>query len=330
MRQPEFWYERSAAARLAAILLTPLGWIYGATVAFRSRFTRPYRCRARVVCIGNLTAGGTGKTPVAMEFGRLLTARGARIVFLSRGYGGIVRGPAFVASNDCATRVGDEPLLLTTVAPVIVARNRAAGAKLADDNGFDTIIMDDGHQNFSLAKDLSVVVVDAATGFGNVLVLPAGPLREPVSRGLRRADAIILMGDGSPRETVGSILPTLRARLVTADSEIWMGRRVVAFAGIGRPEKFFASLKALGAQIVHARSYADHFVYSQAEIVRLKTQAIAENAALVTTEKDFVRVSPAERSGIEQLHVRAVFGDSKTLDRLLDKIVPRALPPQTP
>jgi tetraacyldisaccharide 4'-kinase len=330
MRQPEFWYERSAGARLVAILLTPLGWTYGATIALRLRFTQPYRCHAKVVCIGNLTAGGTGKTPVAMEFGRLLTARGARVVFLTRGYGGVVRGPAFVASSDRAARVGDEPLLLASVAPVIVARDRAAGAKLADDNGFDTIIMDDGHQNFSLAKDLSVIVVDAETGFGNGRVLPAGPLRESVLPGLRRADAIILMGDGLPPETVGSTLPTLRARLVASVSNSWMGRRVVAFAGIGRPEKFFASLKALGAQIVHACSYADHFVYSQAEITRLKTRAIAANATLVTTEKDFVRVSPAERSGIEQLHVRAVFGDSNTLDRLLDKIVPRALPPKAP
>jgi len=330
MRQPEFWTGRGAGASLAAAILTPLGWIYGATVACRSRFSQPYRSRAKVVCIGNLTAGGTGKTPVAIEIGRRLAERGARTVFLSRGYGGSIMGPAFVSASDTAVRVGDEPLLLAAVAPVIVARDRAAGAKLADNNSYDVVIMDDGHQNFSLVKDLSLLVVDAALGFGNGRILPAGPLRESVRQGLRRADALILMGDGSPPEVADSTLPIARARVVPANDEDWTAQRVVAFAGIGRPEKFFATLAAQGAQVVETRSYADHFVYSPREIDRLKMWARAASASLVTTEKDFIRVAPAERVGIKQFRVRANFDEPTAIDRVLDKIVPRTLPPHSP
>jgi tetraacyldisaccharide 4'-kinase len=330
MRQPEFWTKPSPGASLAAFFLEPLSWIYGAIVSFRLRHARPYNSRAKVICVGNLTAGGTGKTPVSIEIGRLLKARGARVVFLTRGYGGVTRGPTFIDSNDAAARVGDEPLLLAAVAPVIVSRDRAAGARLAEKKEFDVILMDDGHQNFSLAKDLSLLVVDAATAFGNGRILPAGPLRESVSQGLRRADAIILMGEGSPLEIADLKLPVVGGKVVAADDQNWTDKRAIAFAGIGRPEKFFATLKSLGAQIVETHSYADHFNYPPGEVARLKARARDANAAFVTTEKDFVRIAPAERSGIEQLRVRAVFDDVSAIERLLDKIVPRALPPQTP
>lgn len=330
MRQPEFWSKQSVGAFLAGLILTPLSWIFGATVAWRSRFSRPYRSRAKVVCVGNLTVGGTGKTPVASEFGHRLAERGARVAFLSRGYGGTVRGPAFVNSGDDATRVGEEPLLLSAVAPVIVARDRAAGAKLADKNGFDIIVMDDGYQNFSLAKDMSVIIVDAAIGFGNGRILPAGPLRESARRGLRRADAIILMGAGSPPELVDAVSPVIRGGIVATGNEDWAQKRVVAFAGIGRPQKFFATLKSLGAQVLEAHSYADHFVYSRSEIDRLKMRAREVTATLVTTEKDFARIAPTERVGIECVRVRAMFEEPSAIDRLLDKVVPRTLPPQTP
>lgn len=329
MRQPEFWSKRSAGASLTALILAPLGWVYGATVACRSSLSRPYRSGAKVVCIGNLTVGGTGKTPVAIEVGRLLMARGARIVFLTRGYGGIIAGPTLVNVSDAANQVGDEPLLLANVAPVIIARDRAAGAKLADQYGFDVIIMDDGYQNFSLAKDLSLIVVDAAVGFGNGRILPAGPLRESVPQGFERADAIILIGDGTPPQIVKPSLSVIHATVVARDDERWAGKRILAFAGIGRPEKFFATLRSLGAQIIESHSYADHFVYTRRIISRLKARANDVNARLVTTEKDFVRIAPAERAGIERLRVQAVFEETSALDRLLDKIVPRALPPQT-
>jgi tetraacyldisaccharide 4'-kinase len=328
MRPPDFWTRNDLVSQLAVALLTPFGWIYGDSVKYRAEHTLPYRSAAKVVCVGNLTAGGTGKTPIAIAIAKLLIARGAKPAFLSRGYGGRVRGPAFVAPDDRATHVGDEPLLLANVAPVIVAADRAAGAKLAEEHGFDTIIMDDGHQNFSLAKDLSLIVVDAETGFGNRRVLPAGPLREPVTQGLKRADGVIISGEGPAPRLPGFSGPTIRARLVQTDDVVVKDRRVVAFAGIGRPEKFFAALATRGAILVEERAYGDHHIYTQSEMARLKARARAENALLVTTEKDYVRLTPAEREGIVSLPVQTVFEDGAPLDRLLDRLRKPGVPPQ--
>lgn len=321
MRQPDFWSRNDVTSRLVSALLAPLGWIYGTTVAYRARHSRPYRARAKVVCVGNLTTGGTGKTPVAMELGRSLLARGARVAFLTRGYGGRTRGPVFVSQENDATDVGDEPLMLRAVAPVVVSSNRAAGAMLADEQGYDVIIMDDGHQNFSLAKDLSLVVVDGSKGFGNEQIFPAGPLREPIDRGLGRADAIIVNGTGALAATWE--LPTVRAKLVPINGEAWAGRKVLAFAGIGTPERFFATLSELNAIVIGTETYSDHHVYTHAQIARLKERAQIEGAALVTTEKDFVRLSHADREGIEQLTVRIAFDDRESFERVADRLVPR-------
>ena len=322
MRAPEFWSGKDLTARLAIAALTPLGWLYGASVAWKAGHAQPHRPAAKVICIGNLTAGGSGKTPVALAVARALAARGLKPVFLTRGYRGRVAGPAFVdpAANTAAD-VGDEPLLLARAAPVIVSRNRAAGAALADANGFDAIVMDDGHQNFDLAKDLSLVVVDAETGFGNRHVLPAGPLRESVAQGLSRADAVVLVGDGAP-SLADFHGPVLRAHLKTANAAL-SGRRVVAFAGIGRPEKFFDTLTALGADLRDARRYADHHAYTAAEIARLHSRARDLEAQLVTTEKDFVRLAPVLREGIAALPVAAVFDEAAAFEQLLARTLPQ-------
>jgi tetraacyldisaccharide 4'-kinase len=296
-------------------------------VRWRARRATPYAFNGHVICVGNLTAGGTGKTPIAMAIARMTLTRGLKTGFLTRGYGGKVRGPAFVMSEDRAQHVGDEPLLLAAVAPVIVARDRAAGAKLAEENGFDVLIMDDGHQNFALRKDLSLVVVDGETGFGNNRVLPAGPLREPVAQGLARTDAVIIAGEGMPSALANIDKPILRAKLEMAGDGV-RGQSVIAFAGIGRPEKFFESLRQAGAILVEARPYGDHHAYSQSEIARLKARARAEGALLVTTEKDHVRLTPAEREGILALPLVATFGEDSTLERLLDSALRRGVPPQ--
>jgi tetraacyldisaccharide 4'-kinase len=328
MRPPEFWTRSDGASRLITALLTPIGWVYGASVAMRARQAHPCRFNGHVICVGNLTAGGSGKTPIAMTIARLAIARGLKTAFLTRGYGGKVKGPAFVMAEDRAQHVGDEPLLLASVAPVIVARDRSAGAKLAEENAFDVLIMDDGHQNFSLHKDLSLVVVDGETGFGNARVLPAGPLREPVAQGLSRADAVIVVGDGMPRPLTLTNKPIIRARLESDGRDV-QGRSVIAFAGIGRPEKFFSSLTALGARIVEARPYGDHHVYAQSDIARLKARARAEKALLVTTEKDYMRLTPVEREGIVAVPVVATFGEDFGMERLLDSALRRGVPPQT-
>lgn len=326
MRPPDFWTRTDPVSQFVVALLTPLGWLYGWSVQYRALHTHTYRSRCKVVCVGNLTAGGTGKTPISIAIAKALIARGARVVFLTRGYGGKVKGPAFVASDDRAVHVGDEPLLLSSVAPVIVSADRAAGAKLAEENGFDTIVMDDGHQNFSLAKDLSLVVIDAEAGFGNNRVLPAGPLREPVEQGMKRADAVILSGDQASSSLPAFKVPVVRATLVKDGEGVARGQRVVAFAGIGRPSKFFASVAAIGATIVDQRAYGDHHVYTQSELARLKARARAENALLVTTEKDFVRLTPAEREGVTPLPVHSEFDGG--LEPLLDRLFPAGLPPK--
>lgn len=328
MRPPDFWTRKDVVSQAAVRLLAPLGWLYGATVAYRAAHAHGYRSATRVICVGNLTAGGTGKTPIAIAIAKTLIECGAKPVFLTRGYGGKVRGTAFVAPDDRATHVGDEPLLLAAVAPVIVSADRAAGAKLAEEHGFDTIIMDDGHQNFSLEKDISLVVVDAEAGFGNHRVLPAGPLREPIAQGLARADAVIVSGTGGGDFLSSFDRVVLHAHLVPDRDVFARGDRVVAFAGIGRPEKFFASLRAQGADLIEVRAYGDHHVYTQSEMARLKARARAENALLVTTEKDFVRLTPAERDGVVALPVHSVFDEPDALAQLLDRPRRVAVPPK--
>src|SRR6185437_14277645 len=190
MRAPDFWRRRN----WAAILLAPAGALYGLSVALKAHFARPFDVGLPVICVGNLTAGGSGKTPVAIAIAERLRARGHKPFFLTRGYGGSERGPAMAVRAHSAAQMGDEALLLARAAPTVVARDRAAGARLAREKGATVIVMDDGHQNFSLRKSLSLVVVDAETGFGNGFQIPAGPLREPVAQGLSRADAVVLMG----------------------------------------------------------------------------------------------------------------------------------------
>jgi tetraacyldisaccharide 4'-kinase len=315
MRAPDFWRKRGAPA----LLLAPLGALYGASVAFKARHARPFDPRIPVICVGNLTAGGSGKTPIAIALADMLRAQGHRPYFLTRGYGGSERGPAMASRGHSAAVMGDEALLLARTAPTIVAKDRAAGARLAKGKGATVIVMDDGHQNFSLRKTLSLVVVDAQSGFGNGLQIPAGPLREPVAQGLARADAVVVVGEGAP-DLAGFRGPVLRAHL-KADAAAFAGKNVFAFAGIGRPEKFVASLEAGGAHVTGSCFFADHHPYSDAEILQLK--AIAGDSELVTTEKDFVRLSTEQRQGIRLLKVAAVFEDDAAIARLLDSAAPR-------
>lgn len=315
MRAPDFWQSRG----LLAALLSPLGALYGASVALKARFARPYDSGLPVICVGNLTAGGSGKTPIAIAIAQALRARGRKPFFLTRGYGGSERGPALAARAHSAHLMGDEALLLVRAAPTVVARDRAAGARLAAEKGADVLVMDDGHQNFSLRKALSLVVVDAGAGFGNRHMIPAGPLREPVRQGMARADAVILAGDGNP-DLQNYTGPVLRARL-RLDASTLVGKSVFAFAGIGRPEKFITSLEAEGVEVTGSCFFDDHHPYTEDEIIQLK--AIAGDTMLVTTEKDFVRLSVAQREGIRAVKAVSVFEDAAALEALLDTALAR-------
>jgi tetraacyldisaccharide 4'-kinase len=322
MREPDFWNDDGRRGKLAKAALRPVGWAYAAAVRYKAANAKPYRSSAKVICVGNLTAGGTGKTPISIAIARALIERQRKVRIITRGYGGRVRGPAVVHPKaDSASEVGDEALLLAAAAPVIVARDRAEGAKLAEQKGVDIIVMDDGHQNFTLAKDLSLIVVDSELGFGNGRILPAGPLREPVESGLARADAIVLTGDGEINFPAFD-KPVLRAHLVPVDVLGLEGKRVIAFAGIGRPMKFFDTLRRLGADIVEEHAFPDHHVYSPDNMGKLRHQAHSGNAILITTEKDFVRLPPAQRLDVRYLPVRAMFEDLPALMALLDRVAP--------
>lgn len=317
MRAPDFWERNGISAKLICAALAPLSFAYAASVRIKARRAKPYRAHIPVICIGNISAGGTGKTPIAIAVADAVIARGKNPFFLTRGYGGRAQGPLVVTKEHTAVDVGDEPLLLARKATTIVSRDRRLGAMLAEDRGADVVIMDDGHQNFSLHKDLNLIVVDGEKGFGNHRVLPCGPLREPAVEGLARADAVILSGNGDP-DLPGYSGPVMRALVSPSDGSKWQGRPVLAFAGIGRPEKFFRTLNDLGAALTECVSFGDHHNYSAAEIAALKARA--QGAQLVTTEKDYVRLSVTERDGIAYLPITAAIAPHAPLDQLLDSL----------
>ena len=319
MRPPDFWTGTDLLSRLSVTALTPIGLLYGASVAWRARFSKPLRTNAKIVCVGNITTGGTGKTPIVIAIATELRARGLKAWCLSRGYGGHFRGPVVVEpGRHTASEVGDEPLLLARAAPTVVSRDRRAGAMLAQQHGAEIIVMDDGHQNFALTKDISLIVMDARGPLGNGHLLPAGPLREPMRQGLARADAVVLVGDEGAT-VPGIAVQILRAKLVPPGSDAYRDRRVVAFAGIGQPNRFFDTLKKLGAIVIEARIFDDHHVFKAREIAELKSAARSNDAMLVTTEKDFVRLTGEEQQGIAMIPIQAVFENPKDLHRLLDQ-----------
>ena len=321
MHAPEFWRTDNVLARF----LEPFGQIVGAVTTGRVARAKPLRVDAPVICVGNLSVGGTGKTPVAASIAARLRSRGKSPAILMRGYGGRLKGPVRVDDFvHTAEDVGDEALLHALTTPVWVARNRALGALDAIKGGADVLVMDDGHQHTTLAKDLSLVVVDGPTGFGNGRITPAGPLREPAESGLARAHAVILMGPDPHHleEGLAKHAPVLRAHL--APGPEWrhlQGRKVVGFAGIGNPEKFFHALHAAGAQVVAFHPYSDHYGYAGADIQTILDEAFAVDALPVTTVKDAVRLSPDQRQQVNTLSVDVEWEDPAALDRLMDSAI---------
>lgn len=320
LKAPDFW---TRSGPLSSLLL-PLAWGHAALGAARRRLTAPWRAGVPVLCIGNLVAGGAGKTPVALSLARILAAAGERPQILSRGYGGTLAGPLRVnEGRHNAAQVGDEALLLARAAPSWIGRDRVASAKAAIAAGATILLLDDGLQNPTLHHDLSLAVIDAAYGFGNGRVIPAGPLREPASWGLARAHAIVRMGAGAVENACAG-KTVLGARLVPRGGEDLKGRRLVAFAGIGRPQKFFATLRELGGVLRLTQAFADHHPYKEAELQLLAAAALAEDALLVTTEKDWVRLPPAWRARIRALAVEVAWDDTAALQAILARVKGRS------
>jgi tetraacyldisaccharide 4'-kinase len=308
MREPSFWWSERPG--LAARALAPAAVLYGA-VAHARLIQRGDRVAAPVLCIGNLTVGGAGKTPTALTIARILREAGERPAFLTRGYGGMLAGPLLVdPERHVAAEVGDEPLLLAHAAPTVVARARVPGARTAIAAGASVIVMDDGFQNPSLRKDVSVLVVDERRGIGNGRVIPAGPLRAPMAAQLARAHALAVIGSSLraaevTRRARQRNLPVFRARLQPdSDFIAAIGRgRVLAFAGIGDPEKFFATLAGAGIAVAATQCFPDHHRYTREEAQALCAQAEREGLILVTTEKDLARMRRDD--GVAELAAQA-------------------------
>ena len=326
MRQPAFWHRPPG---LAAWLLSPLGRVYAKAVQRRVTAGARRRAGIPVICIGNINVGGAGKTPLAIAFCEHLLARGESPHFVSRGYRGKANRLFRVDPNrDSPEFTGDEPRLLAAIAPTWIAPDRAEAAVSAKCAGASVVILDDGHQDAALAYDFSVIVADADRGFGNGKVLPAGPLREPAPAGMKRADLLVAVGSRSAQDAFlkkwGGVItcPVARASLspLTAGA-CWSGMRVVAFAGIGHPARFFDTLRALDAQIVQEVPLDDHQKPGEKLLRRLAATAASHDAALVTTEKDAARLPQTWRRQVLTLPVRMQINEWPAIDLQLERVL---------
>lgn len=318
MAAPRFWYQPKG---LFSTVLAPLGWLYAMGTARRLR-AASYRASVPVICIGNINVGGTGKTPTTIALAQKLISMGIEPHVVSRGYGGRLEGPVRVVERThTAHDVGDEPLLIAAFTPTWIAKDRAAGVKAAEAAGAEIILLDDGFQNPAVHKDISIVVVDAKRGFGNGAVMPAGPLREPVETGLKRADFVLTIGDQNAFDRALPV-PRLRGSLKPLMTGMqWQGMRVLAFAGIGDPSKFFATLRSLGAEVIRGEALEDHQPLTEALMTRLELEGKTRIAQLVTTEKDAVRLPDSFRPKVLTLPVRLELEDWEPLLKRLTPLL---------
>jgi tetraacyldisaccharide 4'-kinase len=338
LEPPSWWYGERIP--LAAWALWPISAAYGGMVERRFRTALPYRSTLPVICVGNFTMGGAGKTPLALKLASMLRAADRKPGFLTRGYGGSERGPHLIDSaTDRSDRVGDEPLLLARAAPTAVSRDRPAGVRLLETLGLCAVIMDDGFQNPSLEKDFSLVVVDGGVGLGCGRVFPLGPLRAPLVFQLGMADAVVILGEDrtdvaglierGSRRCRPSALPVFKARIAPAVTDALRGRPFLAFCGIGRPAKFFDTLREAGIAVVKSRSFPDHHPFNETDARSLLAEAKALHAGLITTEKDHARLASADgalgelcRSTLAlPVSVEFADGGEAQLSRLISPIV---------
>lgn len=308
MKTPDYWQSNTLISKI----LAPVSFIYGFLTQLRLKLHKSPKAEVPVICVGNITAGGTGKTPVSLAIAKMLINDMYHPFFVTRGYGGKIKNVMVNNKKHSAQEVGDEPLLLSAQAPTVVNPNRYEGAKLAIKEGADLIIMDDGFQNPSLKKDLSFLVFDGNYGIGNGKIIPSGPLRETFENGTKRADALIIMGEDKHHLAKRTKLPTFYAHLETAQTALEL-RNVIAFAGIGHPQKFYNTLKEQGFKVIKTFDFPDHHVYNKKELENILAEAQKLNAEVYTTSKDFVKIPHSIQNEIKVLEVAVVWDKPEKL-----------------
>jgi tetraacyldisaccharide 4'-kinase len=318
VRTPAFWSDNSTLSQV----LHPISKLYEFINRLRYSFIRPAKFPIPVLCIGNITAGGSGKTPVALHIGRLLKERNAGAFFLSRGYGGTLKGPVMVdPKKHSAREVGDEPLLLAQVLPTIISKNRVQGARLALQKGAKLIVMDDGFQNPSIAKTCSILVLDGKIGLGNGRIIPAGPLREAPENAFKRAHAVIILNRSTAIPPIPAGIMVLQGKTRLQNAANLKGKKIFAFCGLAYPHKFYDALHAAGANMAGTSSFADHHLYSDIDMNKLLAQSITQDAALITTHKDAVRVPEKFRDCIATVDMNIDFDDERMLELLIKHLL---------
>lgn len=312
MKTPAFWKTRNRLTRFLRFFSV----LYEIGYMIRRAFTVQVKLSVPVVCIGNITAGGSGKTPFAMHLGKMLKEKNINAFYISRGYGGFAVGPVLVnTSKHRSYEVGDEPLLLAEILPTVVGKNRLAAAQYAISKGAKMLIFDDGFQNKKIFKDFSFLVMDGQIGFGNGLLLPAGPLRERFEQALKRAHSVVIINPSSRLPAIPKERPSLTAKtIVSGIAERLRGQKVVAFCGIAFPEKFQSTLTSLGARVIEFTAFADHAHYKHAMLMPLAETASKENAYLVTTRKDFVRLPRGFKDKVVIVDIELSFTEPAVLD----------------
>ena len=323
LKAPKFWYKKKDTAYSAS--LYPFSLLFRFGTKLRNILSIKRSSPLPIICVGNIVVGGAGKTPVSLKIGKILIKAGYKPHFISRGYAGIIKESILVESWHSPTSVGDESLLLSEVAPTWIDNNRIKSSYLAKKNGADCLIMDDGFQNPSIEKDFSIIVISGEQEFGNKRVMPSGPLRESITRGLSRTNLVIVISNVNNQDLeklIPSQIPIFKANFVIkGQNTIYKGKNVTAFAGIAYPEKFFNSLEKQGAKIVNRISFSDHYIYNEDDLLTLAESANKTKSILVTTRKDFVRIPKSYRSLINTLDGEIVFENEKLLSEILSNII---------
>ena len=322
LKAPKFWYLKRDS--LLSNSLYPFSLLFRLGTKIRNLLSRERKTTLPIICVGNIVIGGAGKTPVALKIGNMLIKAGYKPHFVSKGYGGLEKNNTLVKDWHSPKSVGDEPLLLSEIAPTWIGLNRNKSFQLAKEKGADCIVMDDGFQNPTLQKDFSIIVINGEQGFGNKRVIPSGPLRESINRGLSRTNLVILIGEISDevRNKIPKHIPLIAANFkIKEDEMILKGQRVTAFAGIAYPEKFFNSLKLVNTNIVDKISYSDHHIYTENDLLNLAEIANKNKSILVTTKKDMVRIPKNFRSLVKTIDGFIEFDDENLLLEILSNLI---------